>query len=90
MQEPEWGDSRQLGTPPPFREGAGGRSVRVPIGLHTGEAINEHDDFFGKNVILATRIANQARGGEILVSSVLKELTESSGRSGSTRGARSS
>ncbi len=49
------------------------------IGLHTGEAIKEADDFFGKNVILAARIAAQAQGGEILVSSLLKELTESAG-----------
>ena len=53
--------------------------IRVRIGLHTGEAIKEADDFFGKNVILAARIAGQARGGEILVSSLLKELSESAG-----------
>ena len=49
------------------------------IGLHTGEALKEADDFYGKNVILAARIAGQAQGGEILVSSLLKELTESAG-----------
>lgn len=54
-------------------------SLRVRIGLHTGEAIKDADDFYGKSVILASRIANQARGGEILVSSLLKELTESAG-----------
>jgi class 3 adenylate cyclase len=53
--------------------------IRVRIGLHTGEAIKEADDFYGKNVILAARIAAQAEGGEILVSSLLKELTESAG-----------
>ncbi len=53
--------------------------IHVRIGLHTGEAIKEADDFFGKNVILAARIASQAQGGEILVSSLLKELTESGG-----------
>ncbi len=51
--------------------------IRVRIGLHAGEAIKEADDFYGKNVILAARIAAQAQGGEILVSSLLKELTES-------------
>ena len=35
--------------------------------------------FFGKNVVLAARIANEAQGSQILVSSVLKELTESAG-----------
>ncbi|MEE8346509.1 MAG: adenylate/guanylate cyclase domain-containing protein, partial [Dehalococcoidia bacterium] len=51
--------------------------IRVRIGLHTGEALKEADDFYGKNVILAARIAGQAQGGEVLVSSLLKELTES-------------
>ena len=49
------------------------------IGLHTGEFVQEMEDFFGRNVILASRIADQARGGQILVSSLLKELTESAG-----------
>jgi class 3 adenylate cyclase len=53
--------------------------IRVRIGLHTGEAIREADKFFGKTVILAARIAAQAQGGEILVSSLVKELTHSSG-----------
>jgi class 3 adenylate cyclase len=47
--------------------------------LHAGETIKEADDFFGKNVILASRIAAQAQGGEILVSSLVRELTHSSG-----------
>lgn len=48
--------------------------VRVRIGLHTGEAIQAADGFFGKTVILAARIASQARGGEILVSDALREV----------------
>src|SRR5439155_8632839 len=36
-------------------------AIRVRIGMHTGEAIRERDDFFGRNVILAARIAAQAR-----------------------------
>jgi len=47
--------------------------IRVRIGLHSGEAITEADRFFGKTVILAARIAAQADGGEILVSSPIKE-----------------
>jgi class 3 adenylate cyclase len=53
--------------------------IRVRIGLHTGEALREADKFFGKTVILAARIAAQAQPGEILVSAMLKELTESIG-----------
>ena len=53
--------------------------IRLRIGLHTGEAIRDEADFYGKNVVLAARITDQARGGEILVSSVVKQLTESAG-----------
>jgi class 3 adenylate cyclase len=53
--------------------------VRVRMGLHAGEAIKEANDFYGRHVILASRIANQAQGCQILVSSLLKELTESAG-----------
>lgn len=48
--------------------------LRVRIGLHTGEALREREDFFGRNVTLAARIADSAKGDEILVSSTLKEL----------------
>jgi class 3 adenylate cyclase len=53
--------------------------MRVRIGLHTGEAIKRGDDFYGKNIVLAARIADRARGGEILASAVVKQLTESAG-----------
>lgn len=53
--------------------------LRVRIGLHTGEAIREDDDLFGRSVILAARIAASAEGGSILVSSLLKQLADSSG-----------
>jgi class 3 adenylate cyclase len=53
--------------------------LRVRIGLHTGEPVREADDFFGKAVILAARIAAEARGSEILVSSLVRDLTESLG-----------
>jgi class 3 adenylate cyclase len=53
--------------------------IRVRIGLHTGEAIREQSDFYGRNVAVAARIADQARGGEIVASSVVKHLTESAG-----------
>ncbi len=52
--------------------------IRVRMGLHTGEVIKEANDFFGKNVILAARIAAQAVGGQILASSVVEAVAESS------------
>jgi class 3 adenylate cyclase len=54
-------------------------AIAVRMGLHTGEAVKEGDDFFGTHVALAARVATAARGGEILVSALLKELTEGSG-----------
>jgi eukaryotic-like serine/threonine-protein kinase len=59
-----------------------GERVRVRMGIHTGEAIREEGDFFGRSVILAARIAAQARGGEVLVSEALKEQAEASGDDG--------
>jgi class 3 adenylate cyclase len=53
--------------------------VRVRMGLHTGEAIRDADDFLGSTVNVASRIATEADGGEILVSALLKELCTSSG-----------
>jgi class 3 adenylate cyclase len=54
------------------RDGTG-ESLRVRMGLHTGEVISEEGDYFGKNVILAARIAAEATGGEILVSQELRD-----------------
>ena len=52
--------------------------LRIRMGLHTGEVVAEGGDFFGKNVILAARIAAQACGGEILVSESMREAAEES------------
>ena len=53
--------------------------LRVRMGLHTGEAIRDADDFLGTTVNLASRIASAARGDEILVSGLLRELCVSTG-----------
>jgi class 3 adenylate cyclase len=53
--------------------------IRVRIGLHTGEAVRDEADFYGKTVALAARITDQAMGGEVLASCVVKQLTESAG-----------
>jgi eukaryotic-like serine/threonine-protein kinase len=53
--------------------------LRVRMGIHVGEAINESADYFGKAVILAARIAALARGGQILVSSTFHDLTANAG-----------
>ena len=48
--------------------------VRVRIGVHTGDALQEADRFFGTTVHYAARVAGNALGGEILVSSVVRDL----------------
>lgn len=52
------------------------RAVALRIGLHSGFVIASPDQPLGRNVVLASRIAAQAKGGEILVSSTLKQYTE--------------
>jgi class 3 adenylate cyclase len=54
--------------------------LKVRIGLHSGYVIADANDFFGRNVVLAARIADRARGGEILVSSSVKDYTETDPR----------
>ncbi len=59
------------------------RPIRVRVGLHTGEPVREGSDdaadFYGTHVVMASRIASQAAGGEVLVSALLRELVASSG-----------
>ncbi len=53
--------------------------VRVRIGLHAGEAIRHADDFYGRTVVIAARIAALALGGEILISGLVHELARGLG-----------
>src|SRR3989304_4917441 len=48
----------------------------VRMGLNAGEAIREEADFFGAAVIVATRLAALAGGGEILASETVKQLRQ--------------
>jgi serine/threonine protein kinase/class 3 adenylate cyclase len=60
------------------RNDSAAEPVKVRMGLHAGEVIKEGEDFFGRNVIMAARIASQADGGEILTSGVVKALLSGS------------
>ena len=58
-----------------------GVPVRMRIGVHTGpvvriRAANGAYDVVGRSVNLASRITDAARGGEVLVSSAVRRLTE--------------
>lgn len=48
---------------------------QLRAGLHTGFVMADESEFYGRNVVLAARIAEQARPGEILVSRAVREYT---------------
>jgi class 3 adenylate cyclase len=68
------------------RNEAGSEPLNVRVGLSAGEPIAEADDLFGSAVIMAARIAGQAKGGEILLANVVRELTAGKGFLFSDRG----
>jgi class 3 adenylate cyclase len=51
-----------------------GRKLGVCVGLNSGDAIREGDDFFGHTVNIASRIAGRASGGQILASEATRVL----------------
>ncbi|MEX0682310.1 MAG: adenylate/guanylate cyclase domain-containing protein [Dehalococcoidia bacterium] len=63
-----------------------GEPMDVRIGLNAGEPIEEDGDLFGATVILASRIAAKAEGGEILVADTVRGLCSGKGFLFSDRG----
>jgi len=53
--------------------------LNVRVGLNAGEPIEEDGDLFGATVILASRIAARAEGGEILVADTVRGLCSGKG-----------
>jgi class 3 adenylate cyclase len=56
------------------------RPLALRVGVHTGFVLMEGTELMGRNVVLAARIAGQATGGQILVSSALRDYTEGDDR----------
>lgn len=54
--------------------------LAIRIGLHSGFVMGNPEQLMGRNVVLASRIAAQAAANEILVSSTLKQYTETDPR----------
>ena len=50
--------------------------ILVRVGQNAGEPIAEDEDLFGTAVIEAARITASAKGGEILVADVVRQLTK--------------
>jgi class 3 adenylate cyclase len=62
-----------------FAERQGDEPLNVRVGLNAGEPIEEDGDLFGATVILASRIAAKADGGEILVADTIRGLCSGKG-----------
>ncbi len=52
---------------------------RIRVGINSGEAVSEGNDFLGTAVNIAARLTDAAEGGEVLVSSVVRDLVSSTG-----------
>jgi adenylate cyclase len=50
--------------------------VRIRVGMDTGEVIVEDDGYFGRTVFRASRIADLAAGGQVLVSETTRLIAE--------------
>lgn len=48
--------------------------LRIRVGVHTGDVIQDHDDYLGVTVNKAARVAAAARGDQILVSSTTVDI----------------
>ncbi len=51
------------------------RSLGIRVGLHSGFVLGNPEQLMGRNVVLAARIAAQAKGGDILLSSTARDYT---------------
>ena len=58
---------------------SGHEPLHIRIGLNAGEPIEKGGDLFGSTVIMASLIAAQAEGGEILTSDVVRGLCSGKG-----------
>lgn len=56
-----------------------GERLNVRVGINAGEPIAEADVLYGESVTVASRLAAAAKGGEILVSLVVRELVAGKG-----------
>ena len=56
---------------------SGGPHLGVRVGLHVGEPIRDEDDYFGSSVVVAKRLCDAAKSGQILASSLLRGLVAS-------------
>jgi class 3 adenylate cyclase len=69
-----------------IRDGLGELGLEIRAGLHTGEIEVQSDDIAGLAVHIGARISGLAQGGEVLVSSTVRDLVVGSGLAFEDRG----
>ncbi len=62
-----------------FLRTLGDGRARVRVGISAGEPLADEHDIFAPQVVAAVRIAGHAKGGEILVTNVVRELAAGKG-----------
>jgi len=80
------GPARAIHCADAIRQASRALGLDVRAGLHTGECEMRGDDFRGIAVHIGARVADQAAGGEILVSSTVRDLVAGSGIAFEPRG----
>jgi class 3 adenylate cyclase len=53
---------------------AGEDPLELRVGIASGETLLEDDDYFGRTVVVARRLCDAARGGDVLISEPIREL----------------
>jgi class 3 adenylate cyclase len=80
------GPARAIRAAEGIRDRTGDLGIEVRAGLHTGECEVIGDDVGGLAVHIGARVMSQAQGGEVLVSSTVKDLVAGSGIAFADRG----
>ncbi len=62
-----------------FLRTLGDGRLRLRVGINAGEPVTDENDVFAPQVVAAVRIAGRAKGGEILVANVVRELAAGKG-----------
>lgn len=62
-----------------FLRTLGDGRLRLRVGINAGEPLSDENDVFAPQVVAAVRIAGRAKGGEILVANVVRELAAGKG-----------
>jgi class 3 adenylate cyclase len=62
-----------------YHSEAGGEAMGLRIGLNAGEVISAGEDYFGRPVVVAKRLCDQAGSGQILLSEVVRSLVAARG-----------